>query len=268
MPITSLLPSSSPTVSLQSGTPVASIVSYTFPSSPQKAGTSLKVSFSIKNNGVYGYIYWRLRDNRTLEEFGSWVGVLAPGEQRGWDVYITMPSRDITLQLNAGHVIDSSYYLDDYKSQDILLLTEIETQLTLSLDRTVVSPGATVTASGKLTRKDTGAGVGGQTIYLVLDSTTVKTTTTSSDGSYSMSFSAPSTAGTYKVHTEFRGATVSTVTLYAISYSESASVEPAYSPTSSQEITLTVLPTTPNIFTYIVLAIVAAIIGYLLLKKR
>jgi len=79
--------------------------------------------------------------------------------------------------------------------------------------------------------------------------------------------SSPQKAGTYKVHTEFRGATVSTVTLYAISYSESASVEPAYSPTSSQEITLTVLPTTPNIFTYIVLAIVAAIIGYLLLKR-
>jgi hypothetical protein len=209
--VTSYLPSSSSEINLTVGIPVASIVSCTFPSSPQKAGTSLKVSFTIINNGVYGTIYYSLRDNRTLEEFGTSTAVLAPGEQRSWDVYITMPSRDITLQLSAGHIVDSSYYMDDYRQQDILLLIEVLTALTLSLNKTTASPGETLTATGTLTRTDTGSGLGGQTVYLLVDGSTVKNTTTASDGSYSMSFSAPTSTGAHKVKAEFRGATASAI---------------------------------------------------------
>lgn len=207
--VTKYNPSASQQITLTVGTPIAKITSITFPQSPQKYGAQLKLSFSIRNDGITGYIYWRVRDNRTLEEFGSWVGTFYQGETRGWDVYITMPNRDITLQLNAGHVVDTTYYMDDYKNQDILLLIEIDTQLTLNLNKTTAQPGETLTATGKLTRKDTGAGLGSQTVKLFIGTTQVTYTTTGSDGSYSMSFTAPSQTGTYNVYSKFEGSQAS-----------------------------------------------------------
>ena len=105
-------------------TPKAKIVSYSFPSSPQSAGTTLKISFTIQNIGVDGEIYWRLYETGTKEEFQKWVGTMASREQKSFDVYITMPQRNISyLYLQAGHVENGMFYQDDYISEQILLST-------------------------------------------------------------------------------------------------------------------------------------------------
>jgi hypothetical protein len=105
-------------------TPKAKIISYSFPKSPQNAGANLKISFTIQNIGVNGNIYWRLYDTGTKEEFKKWVGTMASGEQKSFEVYITMPKRNLSyLELQAGHVTDNVYYWDDYRYTEILLST-------------------------------------------------------------------------------------------------------------------------------------------------
>ena len=80
---------------------------------------------------------------------GTWIYYIQFGEVPGY----TKPPDD------SGMIASSKTLLYTY------IPAAIETALTISAPD-IVSVGVTFTVSGRLTRKDTGAGIGGQTIYL------------------------------------------------------------------------------------------------------
>jgi len=84
----------------------------------------------------------------------------------------------------------------------------IETRLTISVSpATTVSPGASLTFTGKLSRVDTGAGVENQTIYLrnPPGKKVVAKGITDSEGNYLIQISAPMKQNTYPYQAVFEG---------------------------------------------------------------
>ena len=77
----------------------------------------------------------------------------------------------------------------------------------LSVSPSSVAPNKSVTVSGYLQYEtSTGwVGLGGQSIAIYIDNTYIGSTTTGSDGSFSLSFNAPSTPGTYTIKAVFTG---------------------------------------------------------------
>jgi hypothetical protein len=61
----------------------------------------------------------------------------------------------------------------------------ISTAITVSIDHSSGTAPLTVTCSGKLTRTDTGAGLAGKVVNLVVNGTVETTTTTDASGNYS-----------------------------------------------------------------------------------
>jgi len=87
-------------------------------------------------------------------------------------------------------------------------IPEIATALSISLVETPpIEPGARIHFTGKLTRIDTGAGLGGQTFVLESPPGTAITPPleTKADGTYTIDEIAPSTPGTYQYRTVFEG---------------------------------------------------------------
>ena len=121
-------------------TPKAKIISCSFPKDPQEAGAKFKVSFTIKNVGASGDIYYKVYDTGTRDMFASWVGTMASGEQKSFDVIITMPSRNIEyLQIQAGHVINNFYYYWDDYNYKLIPLATTETTTTSGTTTTIPS---------------------------------------------------------------------------------------------------------------------------------
>ena len=83
------------------------------------------------------------------------------------------------------------------------------TRVSITPSKTVVAPGESFTLSGKLEYESTGAGVwaglGGRTVSIYRDTTLLGTATTASDGSYSFTTTAPTTAGTYTYKVVYAG---------------------------------------------------------------
>ena len=83
------------------------------------------------------------------------------------------------------------------------------TRISITPSKSVVAPGESFTLSGKLEYESTGAGVwtglGGRTVSIYRDTTLLGTATTASDGSYSYTTTAPTTAGTYTYKAVYAG---------------------------------------------------------------
>ncbi len=82
---------------------------------------------------------------------------------------------------------------------------DVDTALTLSVPSNV-GPGDSIKFTGKLTRNDTGEGIGGQTLVLeLLWVTTSYSFANRSDGTYSITLPAPTVVGTYQYKVSFAG---------------------------------------------------------------
>ena len=175
------------------------------PGSPQPAGSVLGVYAKIRNDGGPGYITLWVKDADTGAILGSFTTDFLSGERGIIGASFIMPNRDVRIRVEAGYdnTVTSSWpttYL-------IELFVEIATSLTFNITPTTVRIGGTVSFSGKLTRADTGAGVGGVMIKVIDRSgSLIATATTMSDGSYSGSFNAPLTPSTYYYSAVFEGA--------------------------------------------------------------
>lgn len=195
---------SSPTVALQVlAYPMFTIdwvsQSHTQARSGTTVGCTAQVSAPPDLGGYYNLV---IKDN---------VGVLI---QTGWrwlsrdeidtpSLYWVMPARDL-IGLRAECYNQGNELTSTYTMTPITLL--IPTALTMTLDKTAVAPSELVTATGKLTRTDTGGGLAGQTVRIIYDATEAKVVTTASDGSYSAPFNAPATVKSYNVYARFAGA--------------------------------------------------------------
>lgn len=79
----------------------------------------------------------------------------------------------------------------------------VPTTLTISAPATVTK-GVAFATTGKLSRTDSGVGLGGQTVKLLLSSGVIGSATTASDGTYSIS-AAITVAGNYTLLASFEG---------------------------------------------------------------
>jgi len=102
-----------------------------------------------------------------------------------------------------------AYSVDFDTSSDIVKLTVgYNTRIYgLSVSPSSVAPNKPVTVSGYLQyESSTGwVGLGGKSVAIYIDGTHVGSVTTGSDGSFSLSFRAPSTPGTYTIKAVFTG---------------------------------------------------------------
>ena len=85
-----------------------------------------------------------------------------------------------------------------------VVVNKINTSLSISLSKTSGAPLDWIKITGKLTRDDTGAGLGGKTVTLWVNGIKEKSTTTASDGSYKFDWKCPE-EGRYDIYTHFDG---------------------------------------------------------------
>lgn len=180
--------------------PTISGLTITSPSSPQAVGVALTCIFTFTNAGGDGVITFTLK-NQAGATFGT-VNVDSPaGSQRSGSIPFTMPSGDTILTVTSNYGGSASKTI-----QSIVL---VGTNLSLGFSPSSPTPGATVTASGYLSRSDNSqnySGVSGVTIQLLTSAgSLVASGTTTSTGGYSISFTAPSSAGSYVYKTYFAG---------------------------------------------------------------
>ena len=190
----------------------SSLADFSAPESA-RAGDSVTVRAVVANGSSIPVIIWaEVRDADTGEVVGARREALVdPMTMTTFSWTLTMPSKDWNLECHGGHRIDTTYYEAPDSPKTALILLLVPTSLTLSLSPATVAPGATVTASGSLIRSDTNEPLSGMTIILTLNGTTLGTTTTDASGNYSLSFTAPSTVGSYTVTAKFEGLTVSSI---------------------------------------------------------
>lgn len=172
------------------------------PSSPQLAGAALSCGFTFSNvGGGDGTIIFTLKNQAGATLGTVNISVAAGQGVTSGAIPFTMPSADITLTLTSNY--------GGSVSATIEVTLQIGTTLTLGLSPSTAKVGGTVTASGYLSRNDNPqnyVGVNGVTVQLLKsDNTLVASGTTTSTGGYSISFTAPSTAGSYSYKTYFAG---------------------------------------------------------------
>ena len=182
--------------------PAVSNLTITGPSSPQPAGAALQCVFTFSNvGGGDGVITFTLKNQAGATLGTVNISVAAGQGVTSGQIPFTMPSADITL------TVTSNY--GGSASKTIVATIQVGTTLTLDLSPSTVKVGETVTASGYLSRNDNPqnyVGVSGVTVQLLKsDNTVVASGTTTATGGYSISFTAPSTAGSYSYKTYFAG---------------------------------------------------------------
>ncbi len=210
-PQAELLESYSPIRSLQVGSPPFGEIVYFRVPAAARSGEPVGTSTMIKNTGdLHGSFYITLWDAETGDKlFQSGKVGIGPGAQADFSFTgadgPTMPNRALELLVQSHH--DGGY--DDLEQKRIPLLVAIATALSLSLNPELVSPGGTYTYSGKLTRTDTGGGVGGQGIILERYEAATwvmkKSVTTDEAGNYNGSVVAPTELGQYDCRTRYLG---------------------------------------------------------------
>lgn len=180
--------------------PVVGNLAITGPSSPQLSGAALQCTFTFINTGGDGSTVFTLKkqDGSTL---GTQTLATPAGASLSGVIPFTMPAADITLTLTSNY--------GGSATKTIVVTIEVLTTLTLGLSPTTAKTGATVTASGSLSRNDNPTnyvGVSGVAVQLLKsDNTLVASGTTTTTGGYSISFTAPATAGSYSYKTYFAG---------------------------------------------------------------
>lgn len=236
------------------------------PPSTGKAGQTFNVA-----GRVYGYegvyTWWPQYPYMTILFDGTSIGS-GNGDVNGYfNISATIPStasmgrHTIRVKFNSGYYTvdwngpkDSEYPKYVYCTEaymDYTITIGVETSITITVSPVKVTVGSNITITGRLTRKDTGEGLGGMTVEIWWrePSTKIATATTASDGGYSVTYTIPSgtTAGTYYVKAVFPGYGV-----YAASYAEK---------------TLTVaLQIPPAITTEIIVGVTSIIIGACIMK--
>ncbi len=122
----------------------------------------------------------------------------------GW-VYPTlaypMPARNLVLRAQAYHDL----VIDSYIDKTIVLIVEVVTNTTLTLDPSSVDPGATYHYKGRLTRTDTGDGLAEMSIIARREGVEVGSGTTGADGSYDIAATAPTATGSFNCMAVFPG---------------------------------------------------------------
>ncbi len=165
--------------------------------------TSNPTAIGIRNVGsLAGSIPLRIRD---LDGGTIWTGSITLAvNEFGW-VYpalnYPMPSHDLRLRAEAYH----NSIVDSFIDKTVTLITQVITAITLTLQPSSVEPGGRYLYQGKLTRVDTGAGLGGMAIIARRDGVDVGTDTTNSLGNYDIAVTAPSTTGSFSCQAVFPG---------------------------------------------------------------
>ena len=185
--------------------PSATLVSYSAPSR-RRSGASVSISVTIRNDGGgAGYCNAQLEDRGTGAVLSGVGDTLAAGASATWTfpAVPTMPNRDWLLRIRYGHQEYGEQYWDG--SRDFTVELSVPTSLSLTLSPSSVDPGATVNWVGTLS-----PGVAGASIVLQLgpDWTQVATAITDAAGSFSGSFTAPTTPGTYTYRPYFGGSSL------------------------------------------------------------
>lgn len=200
-----------------------SIISLTpnWPTSPQLPGAGLSVSFTFKNAGGPGNVTFTLKNGATT------LGTATIAVQEGTtltqsgSISFTMPAADASLALTSNY--------GGSASATIQALIKVSTSLTLTLPASV-SPNGPVSASGKLSRADSGTtGIGSQSInvYDTVTGLTVATASTDSAGNFSASFTAPNIAGTYSYAASYGGSGLLSASLSNVAGFTTGAVSPA-----------------------------------------
>ena len=216
MPANWYLPSSA-TATLTVGLARGEIADFRVPSAAEQGeiiGSSTDpLSIGVRNVGtIPGTINLRIRD---LDGATIWTGSITLGvDQFDW-VYpapsYPMPARDLRLRAEAYH----DTIVDSYFDRTIVLIVEVATKTTLTLDPSAVGPGATYHYKGRLTRTDTGAGLVGMEIIARREGVEVARGTTVTDGYYDIPVTAPTATGSFSCVAAFPG-----VVPFAASYAE------------------------------------------------
>ena len=165
------------------------------------------LAIGVRNIGsIAGSIGLRIRD---LDGATIWTGSITLAvDEFGW-VYpspaYTMPNHDLRLRAEAYHdtIVDSSF------DRTIVIVVEVTTKTTLTLEPSSIEPGDTYHYKGKLTRIDTGAGLAAMSIiarrYEAGAWKQIGSGTTGADGKYDITVTAPSTTGEYNCMAAFPG---------------------------------------------------------------
>ena len=206
MPADWYLPSSA-TATLTVGVARAEVVDFRVTPAAEQGEiigpTTEPVAIGIRNIGsIAGTIKLRIkdRDNGTI-----WTGTITLAiNEFGW-VYpplnYPMPALDLTLRAEAYH----DTIVDDYLDKTITLIVKVNTATTLTLAPSSVEPGGMYHYKGKLTRTDTGAGLGGMEIIARREGVEMARDTTDSVGNYDITVTAPTTIGTFNCVAVFPG---------------------------------------------------------------
>ena len=210
MPANWYLPSSA-TATLTVGVARAEVVDFRVTPAAEQGEiigpTTEPVAIGVRNVGsLAGSISLRIRD---LDGDVLWTGSITLGidagvNDFGWiypPLNYPMPSHDLRLRAEAYH--DS--IVDDYLDKTITLIVKVNTATTLTLDPSSVEPGGMYHYKGKLTRTDTGAGLGGMEIIARREGVEMARGITDSAGNYDIAVTAPTTTGAFNCQAVFPG---------------------------------------------------------------
>jgi len=180
------------------------------PPSEIDIGKTININAGLVNVGsASGYLFLEVLDADYGTSYGLSKSPSPVNVGVEWDatVSFTMPSpgRDIRIVLVAGHYRDTTK-VGDKTSSTYTIIARIPTSLTIALSPSTVYPGQTVTVSGQLVRTDTSTGLASMKVEIWLGNSKVTEATTRSDGTYSTTITAPSTAGRYDYVAKFAGA--------------------------------------------------------------
>ncbi|GAH63079.1 unnamed protein product, partial [marine sediment metagenome] len=165
------------------------------------------LAIGVKNVGsLAGAISLRIRD---LDGATIWTGSITLAIDEYDFVYpkpsYTMPARNLRLRTEAYH----DAVVDSFMDKTVTLIVRVDTKTTLTLDPPSIEPRGTYHYKGKLTRIDTGAGLGGMTInarrYEAGAWKEVGSDTTDTGGNYDITVTAPVTTGDYNCMAAFPG---------------------------------------------------------------
>ncbi len=165
------------------------------------------LAIGVRNVGsLAGAISLRIRD---LDGATIWTGSITLAiDEFDW-IYpapaYPMPASDLRLRAEAYH----DTVVDSYFDRTIVLIVRVDTETTLTLAPPSIEPGGIYHYTGKLTRVDTGAGLGGMDIkarrYEAGAWVEVGSGTTDANGNYDISVTAPATIGDFNCMAAFPG---------------------------------------------------------------
>ena len=162
------------------------------------------VSIGVRNVGsLAGAISLAIIDK--FDNSIVWTGSITLAiDEFDW-VYPTlnypMPARDLELRTQAYHGL----VIDSFMDVMVVLIVQVATNITLTLDPAALEPGSVYRYKGILTRTDTGDGLAGMTIIARREGVDIQSGTTGADGSYDIAAIAPVATGSFNCMAVFPG---------------------------------------------------------------